>query len=295
MSKMKIFLFFGLWILILSSCGGNQNPTVRNVVKKKIVNNVAIGVENFSKGKLDSSLLFLKEALRSAYSIDDVVQQENVLINLAEINIGAGMYEEASNHIFKAKEMSEREHITTYDFSLFLVIGKYFDRTENFDEALNFYQQALKIAENGSEKARVLNSMGILYRKMKKFDKAIKYLGDARNSNLFSKDYLQLANNDYNIGEIRFAQKKYKQALKKYQSALKNDKIAENSSGIFDDLKKIATCYYKLSDIQNALYFLGRAEKVANSVKMSDSFAEIQALRKEWGGDLPMPFKEKSK
>ncbi len=277
----KTVLYF-LIAFSLFSCATGKNPSVRNTIKKKISNNVAIGVENFSKGKLESSLVFLKEALRYAYAIDSVPQQINVLINLAEINIGAGMYQEASNHIFLAKEMSEKEKIKEYRFPLLLVIGKYFDRTGASGTALTFYQDAAKLARNGAEKARVLNGMGILYRKMKQYDLALKYLGDARNINLFANDYLQLANNDYNIGEVRLAQKKYKQALQNYRLALKGDKIAENSTGIFDDLKKIAVCNDKLGKIEDALYYLSRAEKVAEGAGMADRLADSQSLKKEW-------------
>lgn len=277
---MKSIFFIITVSLVLFSCGA-KNATVREAVKKKISDSQTIGVNEFKKGNYSSAKLFLESALKDAYSIDNVEGMAEAMQNLSEVHLKLGNNTEASNYIFRAKNLSEREGLTN-DFSLLLTIGKYYDKTAageaDYGKAMENFQAALSCAKTDLEKALIYNSIGITRMKLNRLDEAADWFEKSRAINESGRIYDTLADNYFNLGEVSERKNDFQGAVGYYMKALQYDKIAEKSDGIVEDLKKIGIVYSKLNDNDKAYYYLNRAFHSAESMGYKTDQDEIQKL-----------------
>ena len=283
MKKMKYIISAGL--IILLSCA--SNPTVRDDVKLALNDRVSVGNEEFRKGNFNTAELFFKEALRDAYSIDDIHSQIMILVSLGEVSLAKNDIEKAADRIHLAKEIAEGSSVKKHDFILNIGIGKLLIRGGNHDSARNHYYKALKTAGDNKQKAVAYNNLGIVYSRDEsgRYDRALEYLEKAVRINSRGPVYNQLADNYYNLGNVYFRIEEWKSAMKYYKKALEADRISENSHGIIKDLRRLAETSLRSGDKENALFYYERALRTAEALRLPDYTAELRSeiarIRKE--------------
>lgn len=266
-------------LLALVSCG-SKNPTVRDTVKKKVSDNRTIGVEEFKKGNYSSARLFLEQALKDAYSVDSVEGMVSALQNLAEVHLKLGNFADASNAVFRARELNEREGLSE-DFAVLLTIGKYFERINRTDLSLQFFEQALQTAKKDEDRALVQNSIGIVKIRQGLLDEAENWVRKSLAVNESKKIHNTLADNYFNLGEIYDKKGDTRNALSNYLLALRHDKISEKSDGIIEDLKRIGQMHQKLGDSPAAVYYYQRALNASEAMGYKSETEAIQQLIKD--------------
>lgn len=269
--------------LALQACGGGaKNPTVRNDIKKQVNDHLALGVESFATGNLQTSLNYLNMALNEARMIDSIPDQISVRINMGSVYIALGQITEASNQIFTAQEMIRFTGIRTYDFNLKIVQGKFYTRINQVDLAVKSYKQALRLAKSPNQQAVAYNNLGIILRKNGDPDDALWHLNRAKVINRSKKFYDQLANNYYNIAEIHFSQEEWAAAKRNYLEALNYDKISENPLGLIEDLKRLGEVSYKLNNSLLGEHYFTRSLNVARAMKNDLKQQEIRTLAEKY-------------
>jgi tetratricopeptide (TPR) repeat protein len=264
--------------LILFSCG----QIARNTIEKKIGDNAKVGVEAYKGGNYDSAVLFLNQALKDAYSVDNMDEAINVLQNLSETYLKKDDFVKASNYIFQAKNIADKEDIDTYDFTINLTLGNYYSLSTNSDDSFKtadgYYQKALKYAKNDEEKALVYNGIGNSYAKKGSWNDALDWLEKSRKINESQKNYGPLADNFFNMAEIYEKKGNGKEALNSYKEALKYDKNLEKAGNIQEDLKRIGKSYQALNKTGWAEYYYQKALNTAQSLNDQEEVSNIQAL-----------------
>lgn len=269
---------------LMTAC--SDNPTVKVEIQQNIADHISVGSSEYAKGDYESALAFLELALDEAYSIDNIPLQITVLLSMSELAMGEADYDDASNYIFKAKDLAEIDHNFDDYFSLFTAMGKYYSRINDFESSLKFYDLALGESGKREKKAIIYNNVGIIYRKQGDYDQALNYLGKAFRINWRKGIHDQLANNLFNIGEVRFLQEDWDKAFDSYADALVHDKISENTAGIAEDLKMMAQASYKMGNYERAVHYLERAKRAADSISLSSELTEIKALLEEYEATL---------
>jgi len=124
------------------------------------------------------------------------------------------------------------------------------------DEALDYYQQALKINRKlGYEQgtAHNLNNIGTLYNELGKYDEALKYQEEALEISKKFKDEQAIANSLTNIGIIYTDSGKSEEALKFLQEALEINKKLKYEEGIANVFNNIGLAYSNLKETDQAL------------------------------------------
>lgn len=114
-------------------------------------------------------------------------------------------------------------------------------------DAMDYYQVALKKAQPGNEKARVLNSMGITELQMGRLKNARKYFDHSIKSNpQFPEPY-------NNLGAVYHWMKKYDKAIKYYEKAiaLKDDSASFHAN--------LGTSYFAKEEFEKASAEYARA------------------------------------
>ena len=227
----------------------------------------------------ESARSYYLDALTESYSIDNTGYVISIYQKLSELSLRQANYTEASNYIFTAYSIKGYENTKEYDFIIYLTIGKFYEKayenTNGYETALKYYQMAYGSAANDQDRAGAYNNIGIAYRKLKRLDEAAGWLEKARQINEGGKVYDSLGDNYYYLGEVYDDKLNYGSALTNYLSALKNDKIAEKTAAILDDLKKIAGDCFKLGRKDESIYYYKRAMYAALSLNAAEDAESI--------------------
>ncbi len=278
---MKILIPLFICAVILSSCGSPaKNPAVRDTVKKSVSDSLSLGLKEYRAGHMKSAESYFEDALRSAYSIDNSYGVIDASQKLSELYLRVSNYTGASNYIFAAKSLSEKENMTSQDFILDLTIGKFYEKAyetpDGYKKAYSYYEKASQNASSDADRAGAYNNMGIADKKLQKLDDAASWFEKARSINEGAQIYDALGDNYYYLGGVWDDKRNYGLSLTNYFSALKYDKIAEKSGAILEDLKSIAGIYFKMGKNEDSSYYYMKALNTAQSINAADEAASIR-------------------
>jgi len=184
----------------------------------------------YAKAKADFG-----EALNLLESHRD--QKATALVNLGELYRILGAYDRAVDSLFKAFDLYTKLG-RFYDVAATLkIIGDVYQNQHEYQEALNYYQQALKTIELWTEKK-----------------------GAIRSKELESEIWLS-------IGDIDVQNKSWEPALDSYKQALNNFKKMEVQEGITHALTRISNLNREIGEYHAALENLKEAQKIAEKIK----------------------------
>jgi tetratricopeptide (TPR) repeat protein len=262
---MKKIVVLGSVLFLLCSCAS----IAKNTMQKKIEDTLAVGVTEYKKGNLSSAQIFFEQALKDAYAVDNSDDEISALQNLSLLYLQKSDFSTASNAIFTAKRIADKENISNYNFSILMGFGKYYQEiassSADYQTALSYYQSSLEWANKEEEKALVYNNIGIVKIKQGAFDEAFDWIEKSRQIHESKKVLEGLADNYFNLGELYRKKNDNPGALTNYFLALKQDRALENSGSILEDLKNIAAIYETIGDKDNALYYYSKALKNAEN------------------------------
>lgn len=145
-------------------------------------------------------------------------------------------------------------------------IGAVYNTAGNYDKALRFNLEALKISEEINDKdhtAKIYTNMGNIYYYLNDTKKAINYYKKSLLINQKINNKKSICKNLQNIGSALIIEGKDLEAKKYYTEALK---IAEN----FNDKETLLFNYFYLGNIENNL---GNPEKALNYLNLSEKIA----------------------
>ncbi|MGC8764464.1 MAG: tetratricopeptide repeat protein [Brevinematia bacterium] len=267
------FLF--VFLIILTSCGAKETG-IKSDIKNNVEEYKKSAISSYMKGDTDTALNYLSQSLEMAYKVDSVKQIVEINNLVAEIYINSGDIISASNYIFNAYNIEKVEG-RNFSFDTMLNIArlwmKLYEKTQsNFyleksKEAFNVAEKSIKSDE---ERARYYNNYGKLMLKIMNYEKALDFFLKALKLCENKKNFLVTADSYYNIGRVYEEKKSYEKAIENYKKSLENDKLVENTRGIYLNLKKIGTLYEKLGNTELSEYYLSKAKKISSLYKSEE-------------------------
>ncbi|MCX7662047.1 MAG: tetratricopeptide repeat protein, partial [Candidatus Omnitrophica bacterium] len=172
-----------------------------------------------------------------------------VYTDLASTCLRMGMPQEALNTYFEAISLAERRKNFKILISSYIGIGWIYHSQGEFKEAFDFYQKALKLAEDIKDKfhtALVLRKLAVWHIDKKDYQKALELLtksSEINRENQRNKDFLyNLACDYFDFGLVFINQDDYNTAREFYQK----------SKSIFEKLKlkrELSDYYFNLGEI----------------------------------------------
>ena len=149
-------------------------------------------------------------------------------------------------------------------------------------EALPYAEEALVLAEqieNKEVQAKALGNIGIVYRSLSDYPRALNYFGRALALNEELGNKSGVATYLGNIGTVHRNLSDYPRALNYFGRALALNEELGNKAGVATCLGNIGTVHSHLSDYAHALEYLGRAlsldEELGNKAGMARHFGGI--------------------
>lgn len=141
-------------------------------------------------------------------------------------------------------------------------LGSIHRRLSNNDEALKFHLQALEILEqnrNDNELVTTYTFLGILYAVIGEYDNALKYYHQSLKHNEIRNDKRGIAGSIHNIGIIYQKLEQLDKALEYYERALKYWNELGNKGGLASTLNSIGAVKELQRDYSSALHYYKQA------------------------------------
>lgn len=205
--------------------------------------------ERLSMNSFEGLIHMQTQKYREAYELyTNVVELLNVedseefkvakaimLTNLGVMNRLAGRNDEARNNFVEAMEIAKNEIEIDLLGDINNNIGILYKNLMQYDKALECYLEAEKCyieSKNKYYEAVVLGNIGVLYRRLKKYDHALEYARKSININEETKNLNSLADQYGNIGLVYNELSEFSDADKYYKRALSIKEKIKDKKGI---------------------------------------------------------------
>lgn len=213
--------------------------TKTDTAKVNIYNHLAF---EFKESYTDSATYYALKAEKLGAKIDFQEGLANAAINLGNVNIILGNYPEAKKQFGKAKiifesllESDEENKTIIYGLArCYSSLGVIFSQEGNYYEALDNYQNGLKLYKKINQKnaiSKSYNNIGIVYKSRGNNAKALEYFKNAlKIQEEIGEQTIPVTLT--NIGVVYFEDNKLPQAHSYYTKAEKLFKTIENTRGL---------------------------------------------------------------
>lgn len=165
-----------------------------------------------------------------------------------------------------------------YQINALDILGQYYLYKEDYLEALNAYNQALKLdASTGDslKKANHYNQLGLSYYYLANYDAAVESFYNAARLATEYKDNMLLARSYLNIGKLYTKLNNNVEALNYYQKSLDLQRVMENRNEEAEVLHNMGLIYTELHNHQEALGYYLSSLKIYSNEKDTTSMAEV--------------------
>ena len=230
----------------------------------------SIGVLYTYQKKYEKALSFYEQALQIRNILKDKVGEASTLANIGLIYSKKGEYEISLTFFQKVttiiKTISSKPVILRNIITTLNTIGQLCER-ENFNTALNFYQQALEIANDLGDKENkgtILNNIGWIYDRKDDCDTALSFYQQALEitNDLGSKESAILNN----IGLIYEKKREHEKALSFYWKALEIKRAIRDQEGESTILNNIGLVYLQEGENEKSLELHQQALKISKMI-----------------------------
>jgi len=185
--------------------------------------------------------------------------------NAAQANSKIGDYEQAAKLFDQAIQAAQNTSNIDFICQTFLDAGNNALLQINFSSAINYFHDALRIAESAGLQLAIYKAtanIGMIYGRLGDFEKSLKYfhraLENARNVPAIS-----LSHNYSNIGLVFTHLRNYEQALKYHHKAIEIQLKADPLSSFIGRYNNIGCTYIEMGELDKALEYFQKALRVA--------------------------------
>ena len=232
-----------------------------------------LGVANFKLGNFKVAEDIHSENIKLYNSLKDVFGSLGSKQKLGDIYLLSGKFGKAYDLFFDAYEnraylfgTAGENHFIGTNFEN---LGKIFIQAGNYNQALDYFDRGIKIAEeyNFDElKSQILYSKGLCYFLLDSLDKASSYFYDAMRFPDKSGNRFEIAKTINSLAEIELRKSNFDTAIRKFKEALRINQQIGNKFGESQNHLNLATCFLKTRKIELAKTHLDQGFVLAQRV-----------------------------
>ncbi|MBL4663611.1 MAG: tetratricopeptide repeat protein [Flavobacteriaceae bacterium] len=245
----------------------------------------SLGNYYFFNSKMDSCLSYLDKAYLLTNEINEPLLQSSIL------STKGGAYSKLGAVILAISTQMEAKHLLDEIDTLSLsqeAIRKFkgqnlvlnnslanlYNRTEDYDKAIEYYEGAYKAAlnlESLGNAAVILSNKGNLYIKMNRLEEGLEILKLGKKMKLENKlPGRFIASSDLNIGIAHFEMGNYEMALESYQKSLSISEANKSQQGIMEALSNRGILFNAYGRYNDALQNCEKAKIIALEINDSE-------------------------
>ena len=267
------------------------------MIKKRFLLSSLCGLLFFSTLAQRESSSLVEQALLSLYSnkqYAEVVAAVDSILAAGDQHNLARMYQikadalyflndlprSLENYLLTIESLADHELDSVYLIEAYSHVGFCFKRLGNPEEAIPYYNQALKVAvvqADSTEISNQLSHLGGIYVELGDFEKAGDYLNRAYKIDFALNDSVALAYDMVNLGDLMLQLNKHEEAIDYYLAGLREQKTrAGNHNTRVLRLGKLAVAYLMGDELDSALKYNALASQEA--IDLNDSLS----LARQW-------------
>lgn len=292
----QVIYLFSLLCFIGYSARLQSNESDTNSVTTKVrfylKTSALIGSRN-----VDSSLYFAEKAKRYTDEIESDTLKASIYIQLAEVYTNLGNYPQAIDYCFKAKSLYDDAattdekgiQLSKNQINLSVRIGVAYFHQRNYDQALNYYQEALKALESmisadksvdlKTIKIKVINNIAGVYIQKSEFDRALEYYKTAIELNSNPQNIVMQGSLTNNIGICYLERKEFGLAIHYFEESLAIRTKLGDKRGVAQCYNNIGKNYVYLGKFNDAKTYFNRALTIGREINNKESqLISLQSL-----------------
>lgn len=233
-------------------------------------------ISYYNKGVYDSVLLLMKKAMPLAKKSGEKILVAKVYNKLALAHFEKGEFKKALNDNLIALDIFESFEALPQVTQLQINIGAIYEKTQNFKEAENYYQKALKsglLLNDPLILVSVYGNLGVLYMKMNDFQQAndmyfncLEYIDKDKDLHFLCTIYQNIGVNFRNQGKIQ-------EGLNYYLKAKLIAEQLKSKSALTPLLNNIGQCYLDLKEFEQGESNLRKSLILAKEI---NSYIELR-------------------
>lgn len=247
------------------------SKTRDNYKKIEILNQLILFENDYDVLK---SLQHNKEMLQLIEQTPHIKKAEIYYTNAAIIYLSADVYDKALELFLKALRIAEDIQNKSYISKLQSNIGAVYFRLGKYEQALNYYEESLKIIDQLSSEGdtvqskmlpNIYNNIGLVYGLQDKPAKAVFYMEkaievvDTNNQGRLGQFYNNISEQYYKTGNK-------KKAFEYASKSLELRESLKSQTGITYSNYSLAKLYFQDGDLKKATVFLEKAQQLALEV-----------------------------
>jgi signal transduction histidine kinase/predicted negative regulator of RcsB-dependent stress response len=267
--------FYFIFLLFLFSC--KEKPTIitnEKIIKKEAGSFRNKGIATYQQTNFDSSFFYFNKSKTLYEKTKDSANIVYVLSQMANIQQINGDYYGSRETLTEALPYVKKRDIYTATINNFFGIAD--KELSNYDDAIYYYNEALKDCDDAICKESILNNISAVYIKQQEYDEAIKILEAITKTSEAKYENNKLRMID-NLGYAYF-----KKGLNE-KGFLLMQKSADLRKTFIDDYGSIENNlhlseYYSESNLQKAKQFALNAYQTATKMHSVDERLEALSL-----------------
>jgi signal transduction histidine kinase/Tfp pilus assembly protein PilF len=244
-------------------------------------NYYSLGVSFRSQSLFDSSIIYLKHALRSAEIRRDVAGKAQVFSGLGHCFMRKSNFDSARIYLDRGLVLAKQ--ITNYriEAGIYNNYGNVYLEESNYQKALDYFVQAARLYEDPLHddygQCLALSNIGNIQYRLGNYDQALSY---AQQSMVIAKRKSLISSIGYGhklLGRIYRKQTKYDEALAEYKQGQKIYQTAGDKRSVAEILQNIGNIYFDKVQHQNALVnyleSLRLSKEISNKPLLAGSYS----------------------
>lgn len=155
--------------------------------------------------------------------------------------------------------------INSNAIGVFNHFGRVYTQLEDYELAIDYYNELLEISEDSSDINIILNNRAFIFYKQKRYDLAINELSDIYKASVRLGDTIKIARALDNLG-LSQSKLNISDALSNIQKGLALRKAKKSIDGIYTSYKHLVEYFKDHNDLEQAIFFSNKALRFADSV-----------------------------
>ncbi|MCA0932616.1 tetratricopeptide repeat protein [Lutimonas saemankumensis] len=249
--------------------------TELSYVKGKALSLKQIGNANYYKGNYLEVLDYWTQSLENYEFIKDSIGISNILSNLGILYFSQGSNARAIDYLLRSLRIAQKsKHPLRISTALLNIAMVYGDNPQDWDKALNYYEQALpylKIINDPANSKAYYFGVGEIEYAKGNYQTALDYFEEGltitENTIYYSQNLLLLGKTKFKLGELEESLILLKES---YSNAVKDDNLLVKVKCLIE-----LGIVYQNNDFDKAIETYREAEELALSQKLNYELAQI--------------------
>lgn len=260
--------FYSLFFLLLLSCKEKTIDTVdRASIAKEARNYLSKGMESFQHKNFNTAFYQFNKSKIACETLKDSANVVYSLIQMASIQQINGDYYGSKETLTEALPYIKKKDVYSAAINNFFGIAD--KELSLYNDAVLYYQEALKECTDDSCKLSPLNNIAVVYIQQKKYDKAIQILEPMLQIKTLDKDPAKKAGILDNLGFAYFKNGMTEKGFQFMTESLDLRKQNDNPYGSIESYLHLADYYSKI-DIKKSNECAGKAYEIASKFDSID-------------------------